>query len=172
MGDAGKFLDAGHPEKGLVFDGRVAEDFKLQSGTWVNVGSLRLRVVTSLGPVVQDAVIAGHDRDRVGVLAFANPAGCAQIGNISPDTPSEELVKLPEVKAFLRNKVEEYNTQNPQNSTRIACLMLMADPPSIDADEITDKGYVNQLAVLSHRRDLVEKLYAADPDDTEVMHFE
>jgi len=164
MGDAGKLLNREHPEQGLVFDGRVAEDFKLLSGTWVNVGTVRPAIISHLAPAVQDAVIAGHDRQRVGVLAFASPSGCREVCRAGTDEPLEELIHGEVLRTYIKQRMREYNRRNPGSSTRLDRLLMMTDPPSIDANEITDKGYVNQAAVLERRSKFVEKLFSNDAD--------
>ncbi len=170
IGDAGKFDDPDDPAKGIVFDGRVAEDFKLTSGTWVHAGSLRIAAIAAGAPVIQDAVVAGHDREDIGLLIFPNPAGCLSVcPDIDGDTPLADLIARPELRARVRDGLFAYNAANPANSTRIARAILMAEPPSIDANEITDKGYLNQRAVLDCRAALVEKLYADDPDDAVIL---
>ena len=150
IGDAMKFADPDAPERGLVFDGRVAEDFKLTTGTWVSVGALRVKVIAALDPFVQDAVIAGHDRDEVGVLLFLNPAATT---GLSPEQ--------------LRARIAEGLTrlaEDAGSSNRAARALILSEPPSIDGNEITDKGYINQRAVLERRRALVDRLYSDDPD--------
>ena len=152
IGDAMKFADPAVPEKGLVFDGRVAEDFKLTTGTWVHVGAVRVKLIAAGDPLIQDAVITGHDRDEVGALVFLN-AGAAK--DLAPDAIRGRLSQA--LKALSRE---------PGSSTHPARVLLMTEPLSIDGNEITDKGYVNQRAVLERRAALVEKLYAqpAAPD--------
>ena len=143
MGDAGRFVDHDHPEYGIAFDGRVAEDFKLQTGTWVSVGPLRTQLVSAGAGAIQDAVITGHDRTEVGALVWLSPSG---------DTDA------------LRAAVEKHNADNAQSSTRICRVLVLTEPPSIDGHEITDKGYINQRAVLERRADDVTRLHAGDPD--------
>jgi feruloyl-CoA synthase len=160
-GDAGKLADPRDPSRGLLFDGRLAEDFKLSSGTWVHVGELRSLVIAAGTPVVQDVVVTGHGRSEIGLLVFPNPAGCRSLcGGAAPDAPLEELIRRPEVRRHLRAGLAAHNGANPASSRRIHSAMLLAEPPSIDAGEITDKGYVNQRAVLAHRAALVERLHA------------
>jgi feruloyl-CoA synthase len=151
IGDAGKMLDPADPAKGIVFDGRVAEDFKLMSGTWVHSGALRVAAIGAGAPLIQDCVVAGHDREEIALLIFLNPPACA---GLSQDA----------IRARLAEGLNAYNSQNPGNSTRIARAIILAVPPAIDANEITDKGYINQRAVLEHRKDMVERLYAPLPD--------
>jgi feruloyl-CoA synthase len=150
IGDAVTFADPADPAQGIVFDGRVAEDFKLSSGTWVSVGSVRVRLIAACNPIVQDAVIAGHDRDEIGALVFLSPA--AQ--GMTPEAIRETLA------AGLRALAAE----GAGSSTRPARLLVMREPPSIDANEITDKGYINQRAVLEKRAALVDTLYAGGED--------
>ncbi len=160
-GDAVRLLDAADPAKGLLFDGRLAEDFKLQTGTWVNVGSLRLGLLAACSPVVQDAVIAGADREHLGVLAWLNPAGCQ---TIAAGVPPAELARDVRVREHLRRAIAAWNADHPGISTRIVRVLLLSEPPSIDANEITDKGYINQRLVLERRKADVERLFAAVPD--------
>ncbi len=160
IGDAGRLADPDLPERGLVFDGRVAEDFKLTTGTWVHVGGLRVKVLEACAPILQDAVVTGADRSEIGVLAWPNVAACRQwLGE--PDATPEELVEHPQILGQLRRGLEVHNQQHPASSTRITRALLMAEPPSIDRGEITDKGYINQRATLENRWALVEGLYEA-----------
>lgn len=163
IGDAGRPADPGDPGKGVVFDGRVAEDFKLLSGTWVNVGMVRVAAIAALAPVVQDAVLTGHDRDEIGLLLFPNPAGCAQACGLPADTPLAELIAHAAVREAVRKGLDAYNAAHGTSSQRIARALLLATPPSIDANEITDKGYINQRAVLAHRAGSVALLYEGGP---------
>ncbi len=159
-GDAGKLADPDNPSKGILFDGRLAENFKLTSGTWVNVGELRLEVITACSPVLQDAVVTGHDREEIGLLAFPNPAGCRSLcPGLAEETPLDELIRRPEVRERLAAGLARHNAKHRANSRCIARVLLMAEPPSLQAGEITDKGYVNQRAVLERRAGLVERLY-------------
>ncbi len=165
-GDAGRFADANDPAKGIVFDGRTAEDFKLMSGTWVNVGAVRVKAIAACAPVISDAVITGHDREDIGMLAFANPAGCLSLCPGAPaDTPLCTLLQRPEVREHLAAGLRKMAAEAGGSSTYVARVLLMDEPPSIDANEITDKGYINQRAVLVRRAALVERLYADDDPD-------
>jgi feruloyl-CoA synthase len=161
-GDAGKLADPRDPGRGLLFDGRLAEDFKLTSGTWVHVGELRLAAIAAGAPVVQDVVVTGHDRQAVGLLVFPSPAGCRSLcPDLEADAPLAEVVRRPEVRRRLAAGLAAHNAANPASSRRVSRAVLLAEPPSIDAGEITDKGYVNQRAVLARRAWLVERLHAA-----------
>jgi feruloyl-CoA synthase len=155
-GDAGKFVDPERPEAGLAFDGRIAEDFKLVSGTWVHIGAVRTAAVAAGAPLVQDVVVAGLDRAEIGLLVFLNPLACREV---CPGVPPAELGAQEAIRAHLDAAYRRYNDENPGGSHRVGRLLVLAEPPSIDADEITDKGYINQRAVLARRAALVERLY-------------
>jgi feruloyl-CoA synthase len=151
----------------MVFDGRLAENFKLTSGIWVAVGALRVAAIAACAPLVADAVVAGHDRDAIGLLVFPNIAACRALCPALPgDAAIGELLARPEVRDGVAAGLRRHNETARGSSTRIARALLLAEPPSIDANEITDKGYINQRAVLERRAALVEALYgekAADP---------
>lgn len=169
IGDAAKLADPEDASQGVVFDGRVAEDFKLSSGTWVHAGGLRVAALAAAAPALQDAVVTGQDRDFVGLLAWPNLAG---LKGISPDSalhddPARLLASEP-VREHVRKGIAAHNAGETGSSARIRRVLLMAEPPSIDANEITDKGYINQRAVLERRRALVERLYA-DPPSPDVI---
>ena len=165
IGDAGKFLDPEDAAKGVLFDGRVAENFKLSSGTWVAAGTLRLAVLSAAAPILQDAVITGLDRNGVGILGIPSPAGCRSVcPDIAEDASMAAIIGHPEIRARLTEGLAAYNRDYPGGSTRITRALMLAEPPQIDAGEITDKGYVNQRAMLERRAGEVERLYAAIPD--------
>ena len=153
IGDAMKFADERDPAKGITFDGRVAEDFKLMSGTWVHVGAVRVRLIAACDPLVQDAVITGHDREEMGALVFVNPAAAKSLG-----------LDAAGVRARLRAALEKLHAESTGSSTAPVRLLVLEEPPSIDANEITDKGYINQRAVLEARAALVERLHAGTPE--------
>ncbi len=153
IGDAGHLIDPAQPHLGVAFNGRVAEDFKLGSGTWVSVGTLRLRVVSALAPLAQDVVVTGHERDEIGVLVFPTAAASA--------LPADELA------ARIRTGLAALRAEGG-SSHAPARALLLADPPSADAGEITDKGYLNQRAVLARRAGDVAALYA-QPGDARVI---
>jgi len=164
IGDAGAFADPNDPRKGIIFNGRVAEDFKLSSGTWVYVGMLRVGALTAAAPVLQDALVTGQDRQYIGILAWPNIQGCREICLDTEGTrPVEELVASKELDEFLRKTLSAFNITQEGTATRVRRIMLMTEPPAIDANEITDKGYINQRAALERRSDLVEQLYAENP---------
>ncbi len=161
-GDAGKLACTGDPAKGILFDGRVAENFKLLTGSWVNTGAIRIAAISAAAPVIQDAVVAGHDRDEVGLLIFPNFPACADIAGLGADALPAELVEHERVCRLLRENLAAYNAENRGSSRTIKRILLMTEPPDIDAGEITDKGYINQRAVLQRRHCLVERLYSDD----------
>jgi feruloyl-CoA synthase len=145
-GDAMRFLDLQDLSLGLEFDGRIAEDFKLTTGTWVSVGAMRAKLAAAGAPYVQDSVITGHDRDEVGALVFPNVAACKALA------PGALRARLQEV-------LDRLAREATGSASRIARALVLDAPPSIDAGEITDKGSINQRAVLRARADLVEMLY-------------
>jgi feruloyl-CoA synthase len=157
MGDAGKLVDPGSPEAGIVFDGRVAENFKLRSGTWVHVGALRLAILEAGRPWVRDAVITGHDREEIGVLVFPNVAACRELAGGQVDDAA--LAAHPAVVARLRECLREQNRGSAGGSTHLSCFAVLATPPRAELHEITDKGYVNQRVVLKQRSVDVELLH-------------
>jgi feruloyl-CoA synthase len=150
-GDAIRFVDAADPRQGFEFDGRIAEDFKLTSGTWVSVGPLRAKINAACSPLVQDVVITGHDRERLGALVFPNAVVCRGLS-------------AAELRARLQPVFERLARASTGSSTRVARVLIMSEAPSIDAGEVTDKGSINQRAVLKSRAALVERLYAEPPD--------
>jgi len=153
MGDAGRFADANDPVAGIEFAGRLAEDFKLSSATWVHVGALRVRALAALQSVAQDIVITGHNRDEVGFLIFPKP----------------QVVDNPNLRESVRSGMALLRDEGCGSSTYAARAILLKDPPSIDAGEITDKGYINQRAVLERRATIVESLYREPPDNDVVL---
>ncbi|MFM2329382.1 MAG: hypothetical protein RLZZ494_1485 [Pseudomonadota bacterium] len=154
IGDAGLLADPEHPEKGVMFNGRVAEDFKLTSGTWVSVGTLRLKLVSALSPLASDAVITGHDRAEIGALVFLTPAAQA----LPPDRLHSQVAEA----------LHRLRRDGGGSSQAVGRVLLMTEPASADAGEITDKGYINQRAVLTRRAELVTILYT-DPSDERVV---
>ncbi|HLH93430.1 MAG TPA: feruloyl-CoA synthase [Xanthobacteraceae bacterium] len=168
-GDAVRLADPADPDKGVLFDGRLAEDFKLLSGTWVHVGALRVALLAAASPALQDALIAGADRADIAILCWLNAAGCQKlIGQNVPDDAAPmtlpELAKHPTVRAHVARALTAWNATHPGSSERIARALLLPDLPSIDANEITDKGYINQRLALERRAADVMRLYAATPD--------
>lgn len=161
MGDAGMLVDASDPARGLAFDGRLAENFKLSSGTWVSVGALRVACVTACDPLVVDAVVAGHDRDVAGLLLFINMAACRSAIGASPDRADADVLADEGLRGRLAAALASVGRGG--GSTRVARALILREAPSIDTGEITDKGYINQRAVLERRAALVERLYQEPP---------
>ena len=160
-GDAVRLADPDDPAAGLLFDGRTAENFKLTSGTWVNVGMLRTAVIAAGAPVIEDAVVTGHDRDEIGLLIFPSLAGLKGLcPHLPADAPLDRLIAESAVCDALAAGLARHNARAQGSSMRIARVLILTDPPSIDANEITDKGYLNQRAVLTRRAALVERLHA------------
>ena len=153
LGDACRFLDPDDPSQGLVFDGRVTEDFKLDSGTWVSVGTLRPDIVAACSPYVLDAVVTGQDKPFAGALIWPSPAALAGLGE-------DPFAKL---EPILKERLAAFNATAGGSSRRIGRFSILRELPSIDAGEITDKGYVNQRASLENRQARVEALYAREP---------
>jgi feruloyl-CoA synthase len=163
-GDAVRFADPADPDKGLMFDGRIAEDFKLDSGTWVSVGPLRARILAAGAPYVQDVVIAGLDRRDVGIMVFPHVDSCRRLCKAQlPSAGQAEIVADPGVREWFRNLLDTLGDGSEGSASRVARGMLLAAPPSIDIGEMTDKGSINQRAVLAHRAALVEELYSDVP---------
>lgn len=164
-GDAGRLADVNDPGAGVIFDGRVSEDFKLTSGTWVSVGALRLRAVTALAPYASDVVIAGHDRDEIGLLIFPSPAMRAKAASaqVSPDDHTGKTLAMhDDVRSHIAQALAQL-ANDAGSSQRAARAAILASPPSLEQGEITDKGYVNQRAVLTLRADDVTRLYSDCP---------
>ncbi|MBT2335763.1 feruloyl-CoA synthase [Variovorax paradoxus] len=157
IGDAGFLADPAEPARGVIFNGRVAEDFKLSSGTWVSVGTLRVKLVSMLAPHVQDVVLTGHDRDEIGMLVFASP----QAAPLAPQALHEWI-------ADVLRALRDEGAGSSQCPTR---ALVLTEPPSLDAGEITDKGYINQRAVLTRRAAEVARLHAGAHHDLQVIRL-
>ena len=165
IGDAVRFEDIEKPEKGIIFDGRVAENFKLSSGTWVSVGNIRTDILAKIDRVAQDIVIAGHDREEIGILIFPNINSCKKLCRpISEETSNEEILRHKNVINELLIGLNDYNVKNKSTSRKVARALFLVDPPDIDSNEITDKGYINQRAVLEGRSNYVSKLFGSGVD--------
>jgi feruloyl-CoA synthase len=164
LGDAVRFIEPGDPSKGLMFDGRLNEDFKLSTGTWVSVGPLRTRFLQHFGRLAQDVVIAGHDRFYLGALVVPNLEACAALCSGLSEAPTPtEVLRHPVVRARFQLLLDEFAALQTGSAATIARLLLLEERPSLDAREVTDKGSLNQRAVLTHRAPLVDDLYATPP---------
>jgi feruloyl-CoA synthase len=155
IGDAGRLVDEADPSRGVAFDGRVAEDFKLTTGTWVSVGTLRVRAVTALAPHVADVVVTGHDRAEIGLLVFL--------------TPQAKALDAAQLADHIRRGLRQMQATGGGSSHTPTRALVMDEPPSADAGEITDKGYINQRAVIARRASAVELLHAAAVDACTVL---
>lgn len=161
IGDAVKFAVPGDPRQGFYFDGRTAENFKLQTGTWVAVGKLRAQLVDQFGGLIRDAVITGENREELGALVIPfMPTLRELMGAAAESLTDEAVMSHPKVRAAFADQLAEHQAQATGSATRVMRMMLMNTPPRFEKGEITDKGSLNQRAVLNHRRDLVEALYA------------
>jgi feruloyl-CoA synthase len=160
-GDAAKWVDPLQPEKGLLFDGRIAEDFKLSTGTFVSVGPLRARIIAAGAPYVQDAVIAGPNRDEVAALLFTRVDECRKLAGLPTGAAAETVMSHPAVRCFFQALTDRMWAEGTGSASRVARTHLLVEPPSIDRGEVTDKGSINQRAVLAHRAALVDLIYAA-----------
>lgn len=163
-GDAASFVDPDQPNAGLRFASRVVEDFKLLTGTFVAVGSLRAQAVGALMPLVTDMVITGQDRPCVNALIWPNLAACRrQIGGGGSGLTDAQVIAHPALRKEIATRLEAFNAAQGGSSMRIARAILLEEPPSAEENEITDKGYVNQRRVLERRADLVDRLYREPP---------
>ena len=161
LGDALRLADPGDPEKGLIFDGRVSEDFKLKTGTWVSVGPLRGKFVATFAPFARDVVIAGHDRDEVSALVIPDLEACRALAADLEGQPVAAVLGHAAVRSRFSTMLADFNKNAGGSSNRIARLILLEASPSLDTGEMTDKGSINQRAVLANRMSLVEELYAS-----------
>ena len=161
IGDALKFADPANPDKGFLFDGRIAEDFKLSTGTWVSVGPLRARFIDHFAPYVRDVVFAGPDRDDIVALVFPDVEACRKLApeHAADAVPAAVLADI-RVRIKFAELLKALAVASPGSSTRVVRAILMAEPASMDKGEMTDKGSINQRAVLKNRAALVDELYA------------
>jgi feruloyl-CoA synthase len=162
-GDAIRFVDRREPARGFVFDGRIAEDFKLSTGTWVSVGPLRTAALIEGAPHVLDVVVTGHDRDEVGLLIFPRPDSCRTLAGLSAQAAARDVLNSEPVRAFFLEMLERLHAQSTGSANRIVRALVLAEPPSIDLGEMTDKGSLNQRVVLRERAAAIEALYAGGP---------
>ncbi|MGX1098755.1 feruloyl-CoA synthase [Amorphus sp. MBR-141] len=163
-GDAVTFADPEQAGAGLFFDGRITEDFKLSSGTWVSVGDLRIRAIAAMDPIAQDIVVAGHDRNAAGLLIFPNVAACRRLAGLDDDAPLAEVLAHAALRAHVRAGLAKLKSEGGGSSRYATRARLLDHPPMVDAGEITDKGYINQRAVLARRASDVDALYGDDPE--------
>ena len=164
-GDAVRFVDPEHLELGLLFDGRIAEDFKLSTGTFVSVGPLRTRIVLQGHPYVQDAVLTGINRDELGVMIFPRLPDCRALSGLGDAASAADVLRHPAVREVFQRLVDQLHAQGTGSANRVERMYLLVEPPSLQQGEVTDKNSINVRAVLQHRAALVELLYAGDPQD-------
>jgi feruloyl-CoA synthase len=157
-GDAVLWIDDKDPHQGLKFDGRIAEDFKLATGTFVSVGPLRAKIIAAGAPYVQDAVITGINLKEVGALIFPTPA-VRRLAGLADDAPLQQVLESAPVQAHFQKVVDQLAAASTGSANRVARMHLMALPPSIDKGEVTDKGSINQRAVLHHRAAIADAMH-------------
>jgi len=163
IGDAVRWVDPDDPLQGLQFAGRVAEDFKLASGTWVHAGTFRARLVHAFAPLVREVVLTGQDRAYVAAMAFVDEGACRTLCGAAASMPLQRLVQHPALLAWLQERLRALNCDATGSSQRLERIVALAEPPDAQAFEITDKGYVNQRAVIERRSAVVDALYALHP---------
>ena len=163
MGDAVRLLVEDEPTRGLKFDGRIAEDFKLANGTWVSVGPLRAELIAALSPVAQDVVIAGPDADYLAALVIPDVKACVQTLRLREALTHEQLAGTEALLAWIRGRLVEHAKRNPASTRSVRRAQVLPSAPSLDAGEITDKGSINQRAVLRQRSECVAALYSRAP---------
>jgi feruloyl-CoA synthase len=167
-GDAVKLSDASDPSKGLLFDGRLAEDFKLSTGTWVSVGTLRAAIVKAGAPIIQDAVITGHDRDYIGAILFVTLEPCRALARLPASASPAKVLAHGAVTAKVQDMLDKLACASTGSASRIARAFVADFAPSIDVGEVTDKGSLNQRVILKHRVEIVEEIYA-EPRSARVL---
>jgi feruloyl-CoA synthase len=160
LGDAVKFVDPGQPERGLAFDGRTVEEFKLASGTWVSAGAVRVAAVAACGGALSDAVVCGLNKDEIGLLGFLNLAWCQRL--VGEALPADQLIAHRKVQEAVKAGLAAHNKAHPNAAARIARILLQPQEPRADLGEITEKGYINQSRTQALRADQLDLLYAAD----------
>ena len=169
MGDAIGWADPSDPTQGWVLEGRLADDFKLSTGTWVRVGPLRAAFLAAASGLVQDVVIAGEGRAHVAALLLLDIPACRAIVNDRAGTSAlRDLASHPEIEARVLALLRRFSAERPGSSTALSTAIVLDEPPSIDAQEITDKGSLNQRAVLRRRAALVEQLYG-EPGNARII---
>ena len=171
IGDALKFAEPGNIARGFVFDGRVTEDFKLATGTWVNMAGVRAGALAACAPLIRDVVLTGLDQNYIGALIFPDLAACRALAGLPASADGEAIVGHPAVRAAFQARLDELASRATGSASHVARAILLAQPPSVDAGEVTDKGSINQRAAMTHRARQVADLYT-DPAPAHVMTFE
>jgi feruloyl-CoA synthase len=170
MGDAVKFADPHDSGQGLLFDGRIAEDFKLATATWVNTGVLRSQVILACAPYVQDVVIAGHDRNYVAILVLINLDSCRTLcTDLAANASLADVALHRNVRTKIRELLASFKRRSTGSSNRVERAMILEVPASLDSGELTDKGSISQRAMLKNRARLVEALYAESPGERVIV---
>jgi feruloyl-CoA synthase len=169
-GDAGDLLDPDDPSRGIVFQGRLAENFKVSSGTWVNVGALRGAVLEACAPLAEEVVVAGHDRDAIALMVFVNVAHAQRVAS-ADNADRATLARHPAVREHIARGIAQHNARAGGTSLRIARSIILTDAPNRDEGELTDKGTVNQRRALALRADAIARLYAEPPDAEIAIHI-
>jgi len=173
LGDAVTLVESDNPAAGLSFDGRLSEDFKLSTGIWVSVGPLRMALLNALAPLVQDIVIAAPEKDHVTALILLDPSACACRFPTLAEAPTLlNCSRAAEVRAEVTTRLHAFGSSQSASSRRIVRVLLLDCGLSISAGEITDKGSINQRAVLENRRSLIDKLYSSQPDPDVLCAFD
>ena len=162
IGDTARFHDPEDPDQGLAFAGRLAEEFKLDTGTWVSGGALRAELVARLSPLIADAVVCGENNAYIALLAWPNPKGLAELVGASGQS-LEELVTHPEILERIRSRLAAHNAKASGSSRRIGRFAFLTEPPNAEAHEVSDKGTINQSIAKQRRATDIEALYAANP---------
>lgn len=171
-GDAVRLVDPNDPRKGLMYDGRIAEDFKLNTGTFVNVGTLRNKVLIQGNLLIQDVCITGSNLDAIGLLIFPKLDACAQYANLTlTDHSAEEILKHPKIQQWFRQFLVGFNKDATGSSNTAPMLYLMVEPAQLDAGEITDKGNLNQGNIIKRRADLIHEMYQKQSDNPLIIRI-
>ncbi|WP_367107443.1 AMP-binding protein [uncultured Psychrobacter sp.] len=172
MGDAGRLIDPDDPSAGLVFDGRTSENFKLNSGTWVNVGEVRIGVISTLKPYFLDAIVTGHNQPELGLLIVPNIERLASEHGLGEEQKNaSELQKVEKLVDQVVMLLNDYNEINFSNSKKIRRCAFLPEPPSIEKNEITDKGYLNQRALLENWSKLIEDMHSKEIGSDLYFHY-
>jgi feruloyl-CoA synthase len=159
LGDAVRFLNRENPVEGLLFAGRFAEDFKLGNGSWVRTAAVRARLIAACAPLLREVVITGEGRDQVAALAWPDAAACRASLNLDHDVTDAALTRHPAVLQALADRLTAFNAGQTASTSRVEALAMLSEPPSIETYELTDKGSINQRAVVERRAAEVEQLY-------------
>ncbi|MCP4333111.1 MAG: AMP-binding protein, partial [Gammaproteobacteria bacterium] len=160
IGDAAVLADDNDPNAGIIFKGRTAEEFKLDTGSWVSVGILRLKIIGACAPLIQDAVIAGQDRHEIAVLLVPDIKVCVeQLDEPQQDSTLAKLAASDELRQQVRQRLQKFNADHPASSTRVGFFDLVDSPLNIDSGEMTDKRYINQRGVRESRHGQIEAMY-------------